>query len=202
MKGNHYLLSGAIGGLAAVAVYLFGGELLMAVVCGLVAFGLFALLLKPQVQAPAPQPTVSIGEIVAQGEASLEEIDRLADALQDDGVKGEAREVTQVVRRILQTLREKSENVNASRKFFSYYLPTLKGLLARYGQMEKNGVSNDELRQKLIGHLDGIQNAMNKFHENLYQRDVLDMSVEMEVMTRSCIQDGLLTQDDIHFVNL
>lgn len=199
MGGNHYLVSGAIGGAAAVAVYLFGGDGLVAVLCGLAAFGLFALWLRPRVRKPAPQSAPSLEEIVGQGQERMGELYRLTRALQDGAVQKEADEVIQVVRRILETLREKPESIGSARKFFSYYLPTLRGLLARYGQMEKGGVANPQLRQKLIGHLGGIQDAMTKFHENLYQRDMLDLSVEMEVMTRTCIQDGLLTQDDLRF---
>ncbi len=201
MGRNHYLISGAIGGAAAVAVYLFGGDGLVAVLCGLAAFGLFALWLRPRNQEPEPAPQLapSLEEIVGQGQERMGEIYRLTRALQDQGVQKEADEVTRVVGRILETLREKPENIGSARKFFSYYLPTLRGLLARYGQMEKGGVADPQLRQKLIGHLGGIRDAMTKFHENLYQRDMLDLSVEMEVMTRTCIQDGLLTQDDLHF---
>lgn len=202
MLGNHYLLSGGIGGLAVVAVYLLGGDLLMALVCGLVAFAVFALLLRPKSQTIAPEPSTSIEETISQGEAALQEIDGLAQTLQDDEVQREADEMIQVVRRILQTLQEKKDEVKTPYKFFSFYLPTLKGLLSRYGQMEKNGISNPELREKLIGYLDNIHNAMNRFHENLYQRDMLDMSVDMEVMTRSCIQDGLLTHDDVPSIYL
>ncbi len=199
MRENRYILSGVIAGLAAVAVYIISGELLAALLTGIGAFAVFALLLRPTPKAPVALPEINVEQTIEQGEASLKEIASLAQTLQDKQVKALTESVCQVVRGILGSLREKPDTIGTARKFFSYYLPTLKGLLIRYGQIEKSGVPKEELKQKLIGHLNSILSAMNKLHESLYQRDMLDMSLDMEVMTRSCIQDGLLTKEDLPF---
>ena len=38
--------------------------------------------------------------------------------------------------------------------------------------------------------------AMEKQYNNLFENDILDLTVEMEVLTQICKRDGLLTDAD------
>lgn len=69
-----------------------------------------------------------------------------------------------------------------------------------YERIERSGTMTDQ-RDKVEKHLKEIKSAMEKQHANLYEDDMLDLSVEMEVMTSSCKQDGLLTDADFVIQN-
>ena len=41
-----------------------------------------------------------------------------------------------------------------------------------------------------------IKQAMEKQYKNLFEDDLLDLSVEMKALTLACKRDGLLTEED------
>ena len=49
--------------------------------------------------------------------------------------------------------------------------------------------------------LDGIQVAMRKMYDSLYDDDKLDLTVEMETLKQFCKQDGLLADSVIQIQN-
>ena len=201
MGENRFIAAGGLGGVAGAVVYLLGDNLFITILIGVAIFVIFLFILKPTPVQPGPAEEPSLDAVLGEGEEALKAIAAKAGALEDGEVRREADEICETVRRVLETLREKPENIPGVRKFFNYYLPTLRRLLTSYESIEKSGVPRAGIRAKLLGHLKSIGSAMGKLHENLYQKDVLDMTVEMQVMTTSCIQDGLLTWEDFNFQN-
>ena len=82
------------------------------------------------------------------------------------------------------------------RPFFNYYLPTLEKILIKYKEIESSGVPTEEITQSTITCLEDIKMAMEKQYNNLFENDILDLTVEMEVLTQICKRDGLLTDAD------
>ncbi len=199
MSENRYLIAGGLGGAAGVMVYLLGDNLVMTLISGVAIFIIFSIMLKATPPAPAATAPESLPGLLREGDEALQAIAYQARQIKDEEVHEKAGEICQTVERVLSTLKEQPGDIPKVRKFFSYYLPTLKKLLTSYGNIEKSGVPQAGLRQKLLGHLKSILSAMRKLHENLYQNEMLDLSVEMQAMTASCIQDGLLTPEDFSF---
>ena len=53
-----------------------------------------------------------------------------------------------------------------------------------------------EVTENTIDCLKNIKAAMEKQYNNLFESDILDLTVEMEVLTQICKRDGLLTDED------
>ena len=83
------------------------------------------------------------------------------------------------------------------RQFLNYYLPTLGNILLKYERVEKSGIPTDNMEENVIDCLEKIKNAMDRQYANLFNNDILDLSVEMEVLTQACKRDGLLTDEDV-----
>lgn len=209
MGNNRFIWAGALGGLAAVVVYLLGRNLLITLLVAIAAFVALALLLKP----PARTFTAGggnqeeIARLVQAGDQYLTGIVALSQKLTNSAIRDRTEEICRIVTRISETLKERPENVPNVRKFYSYYLPTLAGILTKYQRIEESG-TGAEFAGKVAGYLDDIKIAMQRLHSNLFEDDMLDMTVEMEVMTNACKQDQLLSDENFelrdgdHKINL
>ena len=63
-------------------------------------------------------------------------------------------------------------------------------------RLEESGVPADNMTLSTISCLSDIKEAMGKQYSNLFDNDMLDLSVEMEALTLVCKRDGLLTEED------
>ena len=136
-----------------------------------------------------------LADILGDGEEDLKEIQQHVAKLRDPNIKGQASAILKTIQDILKELKARPENISAVRKFFKYYLPTLDSILGKYERIE-GGVIKPEQKQLVSKYLGDIKKAMDKQYANLFEDDMLDLSVEMEVMTNACKQDGLLTEED------
>ena len=105
-------------------------------------------------------------------------------------------EICVTIERIFRTLKEKPDQISSLRPFFNYYLPTLEKILVKYKEIESSGVPTEEITQSTITCLEDIKMATEKQYNNLFENDILDLTVEMEVLTQICKRDGLLTDAD------
>ena len=117
--------------------------------------------------------------------------------MQNAEVKEASLRVVALAEKILNTLREKPEKINQSSQFLNYYLPTLGVILQKYRKLELSGVDITGTPEKVLKYMTDIERAMQKEYQNLFQNDLLDLSVEMEAMTIACKRDGLLTDEDL-----
>ena len=136
-------------------------------------------------------------DILTKGHHKLMEIRRLRMQIRSRRIREESEEICRIADKILRTLKSQPEDIPVMRQFFNYYLPTLGNILLRYEKIEKSGVPAKEMEEKVIDCLGNIKSAMDKQYVNLFNDDILDLSVEMEVLTQACKRDGLLTDEDI-----
>ena len=83
------------------------------------------------------------------------------------------------------------------RQLFSYYLPTWETILKKYLRLEESGVMDPRMTESMVLCLKDIQAAMGKMYQNLFDDDVLDLTVEMEVLNMVGKRDGLLDEDSL-----
>ena len=53
-------------------------------------------------------------------------------------------------------------------------------------------------QQNTVIHSADIKTALEKQHANLFEDDMLDLSVEMEALKVNCKRDGLLADEDFN----
>ena len=67
----------------------------------------------------------------------------------------------------------------------------------KYQRMEQGRVVDSEMTDKVLYYLQDIHVALEKQYQNLFEDDLLDLTVEMEAMTMACKRDGLLTDREM-----
>ena len=133
--------------------------------------------------------------VLAKGKRNLIELKAILARIKSGRIRRRGMENCEIIEKILNTLREEPEQIPEVRQFLNYYLPTLGEILLKYEKIETSGVKVDESKEKLYDYLDDIRSALNKQYENLFEDDILDLTVEMEAMKMAIKRDGLITGD-------
>ena len=149
---------------------------------------------KPEEKERA-KASADVNAILVKGRSNLMELRRLEMRVKDSRIRALSEEICRSIDRILRTLKEQPEDIPAVRQFFNYYLPTLGSILLKYVRLEESGVPTAEITENTVSCLNDIRTAMEKQYANLFEDDMLDLSVEMEALTTACKRDGLLDDE-------
>lgn len=134
--------------------------------------------------------------MVTRGRSHLMQARRKVMELKNPGIRAEAEEIVRTADKIFGVLKEKPEHIWKARGFFHYYLPTFENILAKYARLEQSQMLEPEVERHTLEGLGTMRTALERQYTNLFEEDVLDLTVEMEVLTQKCRQDGLLTEDN------
>ncbi len=137
-------------------------------------------------------------DVLVKGRKNLLELRQIAMRIKDSRIREKNKEVCRTVEKILRVLREQPEDIPAASQFLNYYLPTSGKILTQFARVEASGVDTGDMAQSTLSCLGNIQAAAERQYANLFEDDLLDLSVEMEALTEACKRDGLLeeTQKD------
>ena len=133
--------------------------------------------------------------ILAKGRSHLVQLRSMAMTVKDEQVKALSNEICGSVDLILKTLKSQPENIPSVRQFFNYYLPTMGNILTKFVRVEQSGVPMKDMARNAAACLGDIKLAMEKQYANLFEDDILDLSVEMEALSIACRRDGLISED-------
>ena len=122
----------------------------------------------------------------------LTELRVLNSRLKEGEIRTESNAICTVMEKILTALKEDPTRIASAQMFLQYYLPTQKNILTKYHQIVSSGVSHADLKEKVMNHLADIKTATDKQLLNVFEDDMLDISAEMELMSTSIKQDGLM----------
>ena len=131
-------------------------------------------------------------QILADARKELMGLRRVIMRIRAIDVRTPANEVCGQLDSIIQTLREKPEKIVDTRQCLNYYIPTIKGVLTHFEDLDKKGQLGQETKEKTKAFLKDAGSALTKQYNNLFEKDRLDMEVEMEAMTIGLKRDGLL----------
>lgn len=180
--------------LATILLVIAGIALLC--IASLVGLVLFFSLRKPKLKEGQGKAEHTAA-LLAQGRADLLALRQLALRVKNQEIRASSQGVCQVIEQILGALKEQPEDIPKVRQLFSYYLPTLGGILQRFVRLEQSGVPAADSTEKVISGLSTIQIAMDKLYASLFEDEKLDLTVEMEVLKQLCQQDGLLSESAV-----
>ena len=111
-------------------------------------------------------------------------------------IRAAGNEVCEEASRILTALRKNANQIPTARQFWNYYLPSLGTIVTKYEKIEKSGVPDDKMTEKVLTYLKEIKVALGKLYKSLFDDDKLDLSVEMEAMKMAMQRDGLIANDE------
>ena len=180
--------------LATILLAIAGIALLC--IASLVGLVLFFSLRKPKLKEGQGKAEHTAA-LLAQGRADLLALRQLALRVKNQEIRASSQGVCQVIEQILGALKEQPEDIPKARQLFSYYLPTLGGILQRFVRLEQSGVPAADSTEKVISGLSTIRIAMEKLYASLFEDEKLDLTVEMEVLKQLCQQDGLLSESAV-----
>ncbi len=135
-------------------------------------------------------------QILSKGRSHLMELRNLLRRIRNLNVKKRGEDICVEIERILGALQQQPEDIPMVRQFFNYYLPTLGNILLKYLRLEEAGMATDQTTVKVMSCLGEIKTAMEKQYAAIFENDLLDLTVEMEALTRACKRDGLLVSED------
>jgi len=178
----------------AGALLIIGG-IIAALIIVLVALVIYFAFRKPKNKTSVPNS--ELNEALSKGRSNLMELRRLGMRLKNQQLRKLNDDICAVSDKILRALKDHPEDMVGVRRFFNYYLPTLGSILLKYVQLEESGVPAENVTESAISCLGDIKTAMEKQYENLFNNDILDLTVEMEVLTLTCKRDGLLEDEGV-----
>lgn len=178
---------------ANILLWLIGA--CVALVLLLVALVVYFAFKKPK-KTESQKADDEIREVLKNGKKSLMGLRRMSMEIRNAEVRALCTEISGSIDKIFRTLNEKPDQVRSCRQFFHYYLPTTEKILVKYKELELSEIPNANVTESTVSCLQNIRTAMDKQYNNLFESDILDLTVEMEVLTQICKRDGLLTEAD------
>lgn len=154
---------------------------------------------KKEVIEVEPEPVrtgnEALDKMIADGQLALKEMRRLDDAIDDEVISGQIRQLEELSKKIFEVVQQKPEKLPQIRKFMGYYLPTTLKLLNAYDRMSGTGVSGENIDTtlaKVEGMMRTIVAAFEKQLDSLYGAEALDISTDITVLENMIAREGLV----------
>ena len=159
---------------------------------------------KPEPRKAEPQASASTGNpeldaVLQQGQASVQRIQGLNDAIPDFKLSAQLKQLEILTQKIFDYVKQHPENVRQIRQFLNYYLPTTIKLLEQYVVLQNQGmrVGNiDEGMTKIENMLEKVIAAFQQQLDSLFENDVVDITAEIRVMEKMMASEGLAGTND------
>ena len=161
------------------------------------------LVKKPEPK-PEPEPEVSTGNpeldaVIRQGRQSVKRIQELNDDIPDFKISAQLKQIEILTASIIDQVERKEDKLKQVRQFMNYYLPTTIKLLEQYVQLQNVGLKGENISaamQEIEGMLDKVIVAFQKQLDSLFERDVVDITADIQVMEQMMASQGLTNHKD------
>lgn len=137
--------------------------------------------------------------VIAQGRQSVKRIQELNDEIPDYKISAQLKQIEILTASILDQVEKKEDKLKHLRQFMNYYLPTTIKLLEQYVQLQDVGMKGENITagmQRIEEMLDKIIVAFQKELDSLFERDVVDITADIQVMEQMMAAQGLTEQKD------
>ena len=195
--GAVFALYSSLFKLNQVSDFLIGGGL--AVLAGWLAYQMGMGLdtsKKAPVQKSIPVTGIeSVDQLVRHGQEMIAQIRDENSQIPDPVLSKKIDELESISNQIFLTVTDKPEKAPQIRRFMDYYLPTVLKMLTNYrklGEREVTGENAEKTKKSVEDAMDIVLEAFTKQHDQLYQRDMLDVTTDISVLETLMKQDGLI----------
>lgn len=155
--------------------------------------------LNKKVQSPKKTGDRGLDELLKQGHGYRVQIRKLNDQIPDTVISAKLEQIELLSDRILSEVARKPEKRDQIRQFLQYYLPTTVKLLREYARLKNQQTAGESIAAALgqiESTLDRVIVAFRKLQSSLLDRDVVDLTAEMDVMRRMMESQGLTEKKD------
>ena len=139
-----------------------------------------------------------LDEVVRQGRAAVVRLQELNDDIPDFKVSAQLKQIEILTDSIIDQVEQKKEKLKQTRQFMNYYLPTTIKLLEQYVQLQNVGLKGENIEsgmRQIEEMLDKVIVAFQKQLDSLFERDVIDITADIQVMEQMMAGQGLTESD-------
>lgn len=108
-------------------------------------------------------------------------------------IKAYLTSINESTSKIIKAIEKTPKKIKNIDNFFDYYLPITVKIINRYDEIENNDLSSKDSKKFMsstINMLASIDKAFKNILNNLYQKEIIDMSAEMKVFSSMLKADG------------
>lgn len=108
-------------------------------------------------------------------------------------IKAYLTSINESTSKIIKAIEKTPKKIKNIDNFFDYYLPITVKIINRYDEIENNNLSSKDSKKFMsstINMLSSIDKAFKNILNNLYQKEIIDMSAEMKVFSSMLKADG------------
>lgn len=153
----------------------------------------------PEHEQPKSTGNPELDAVVNQGRQSVERIRQLNDDIPDFKVSAQLKQIEVLTASIIDQVEKKEDKLKQTRQFMNYYLPTTIKLLEQYVQMQDVGLRGENISagmKQIEELLDKVIVAFQKQLDSLFERDVVDITADIQVMEQMMAAQGLTQKRD------
>lgn len=167
---------------------------------------------SPEKPAPKPEPkqepkteeTPSTGNpeldaVIRQGRQSVKRIQEINDDIPDYKISAQLKQIEILTASVIDQVEKKEDKLKQVRQFMNYYLPTTIKLLEQYVQLQNVGLKGENITAAMTQieeMLDKVIVAFQKQLDSLFERDVVDITADIQVMEQMMASQGLTNDKD------
>ena len=125
-----------------------------------------------------------VDQAISEGNRYLEQMKKANDIIQNTVISEKIDKLGDVTKKIFAYISEKPEKLKDIRRFITYFLPTTIKLLNSYARAEAQDNDGENIRQiknDIEGAMDGIIDSFQKYLDNLYADEAMDIDAEITV---------------------
>lgn len=154
------------------------------------------LLYGPDPRQPKTVParygvtTEELVEAIAEGERSIRAIEASAQEIENRELRDRLQRIVQLAHRVLGAIEERPRDLRRARKFLTVYLEGAQRVTEGYARSHKSdpdGALEGNFRRVLIT----IEDVFEQQHRKLLQNDLLDLDVQIEVLSTQLKREGV-----------
>lgn len=159
---------------------------------------------KKQEPAPTREEPKGTGNpeldaVLQFGNTSVQRLQQINDDIPDYKVSAQLKQIEILTASIFNQVEKKPDKLKEVRQFMNYYLPTTIKLLEQYVQMQNVGLKGENIgsaMQQIEQMLDKVIVAFQKQLDGMFDRDVVDITADIQVMEQMMAAQGLTDTKD------
>jgi 5-bromo-4-chloroindolyl phosphate hydrolysis protein len=128
---------------------------------------------------------------LAQAERSIAEIEQSSRDIRQTELRGRLERIARLAREILTLLEEDPRDLRRARKFLNVYLDGVQRVVGGYAKTHRRAASPD-LDVNFRRVLENIEEVFQEQRQKLLETDIMDLDVQIEVLTNQLKREGLI----------
>ena len=154
---------------------------------------------QPVAEDIPPSGNPELDTMIRDGRKSVKRIQELNDDIPDFKISAQLKQIEILTASIIDQVEKKEDKLRQVRQFMNYYLPTTIKLLEQYVQLQNVGMKGENISSAMVrieDMLDKVIVAFQKQLDDLFERDVIDITADIQVMEQMMASQGLTAEKD------